>query len=355
MTPETAPLPTTTAGEAYTDAALHAWTRAGEAHGTVTRTLQIGDRAVRLTFAGDALVPAFLPALAHLPETTTEANATVHIWDAASTGVPLPDPAWGPEEYGPRGLVRGFNTDTLRTAYQIGSGVLSVADLASRRAIVAVHDAEALPYYERGAPLLSALHWTLSDATSQFVHAGAVGVSDGGVLLVGPGGSGKSTTALACLGSDLLYAGDDYALAQLTPDGPRVASVYTSAKIKPGGTRWLPHLRPLIDNPERGPDEKDLLFVHRHHPEAIVRGFPLRAIVVPEITGAPASVLQLTDAADAFRALVPSTVLQLPSGGPRATAVLARLVREVPCVRLRLGTDMAEIPHVIGNLLRDLA
>ena len=42
----------------------------------------------------------------------------------------------------------------------------------------------------------------MSDRNLQYVHAGAVGNKNGGILLVGKGGSGKSSTALACLKSD---------------------------------------------------------------------------------------------------------------------------------------------------------
>ena len=72
-----------------------------------------------------------------------------------------------------------------------------------------------------------------------FCTAAAVGQAAGGVLLVGAGGSGKSTCALSCLTSDLLYAGDDYVAVELRPE-PRVLSLFCSGKLEPDHAALLP-------------------------------------------------------------------------------------------------------------------
>ena len=74
------------------------------------------------------------------------------------------------------------------------------------------------------------------------VHAAAVGDESGGVLLVGRGGSGKSTTALSCLGTQVGYLADDYCLVEMV-EGPRVHSLYTSGKANRGSIARLPRLR----------------------------------------------------------------------------------------------------------------
>jgi hypothetical protein len=50
-------------------------------------------------------------------------------------------------------------------------------------------------------------------------------------------------------------------------------------------------------------------------------------------------------------ALAPATIYALPQAGQPAMQLLARLVREVPNYKLELGTDLAEIPQVIQQLL----
>ena len=64
-------------------------------------------------------------------------------------------------------------------------------------------DERARPYHK----LISA--W-LDERGIQFVHAGLIGSGDTGVLFVGNGGAGKSTSSVACLRAGLGYLGDDF-------------------------------------------------------------------------------------------------------------------------------------------------
>ena len=59
----------------------------------------------------------------------------------------------------------------------------------------------------------------------------AVGsITDGAVLLVGKGHSGKSTAALACLAAGMNYLSDDYCFVTTSPPF-HVQSLYCSGKI----------------------------------------------------------------------------------------------------------------------------
>src|SRR5205823_136180 len=81
-------------------------------------------------------------------------------------------------------------------------------------------------------PLRHILHLWLASRGVQFVHAGAVGRPSGGCLIVGKSGSGKSTSTLATLGSELLYAGDDYVGVSVTTGGAHVHSIYGCGKLE---------------------------------------------------------------------------------------------------------------------------
>jgi hypothetical protein len=50
-------------------------------------------------------------------------------------------------------------------------------------------------------------------------------------------------------------------------------------------------------------------------------------------------------------ALVPSTVAQLPFSGQADCLRLAALADKVPAYRLYLGSDLSQIPALIGELL----
>ena len=84
--------------------------RAGEAGGWVEHDLEIGPRRLRLRFAGDALVPFLLDALRAVvrPPGSGPVDATISIWDTASTGVQAPEPGWRGDEVLGRTAVQGL-------------------------------------------------------------------------------------------------------------------------------------------------------------------------------------------------------------------------------------------------------
>jgi len=216
-------------------------------------------------------------------------------------------------------------------------------------------DASDLPYWDEASPIRQILFWWLTSRDYLQLHAGAIGTPKGGVLLVGRGGSGKSTVALSSLGSELLYAGDDYVAATLDPS-PRVESLYSSGKLEPAHVHGLlPELLPLLANADRLAREKAVLYVHRHYPTEVTSGFPLRAILVPKVRSAQKeSRIVEVSRASAFAALAPSTIFQLHTAGPDSLAMMSRLIKRVPSYGLEVGTDLGAIPETIVHFLSRL-
>jgi hypothetical protein len=187
----------------------------------------------------------------------------------------------------------------------------------------------------------------------QLVHAAAVGNSRGGVLIGGKGGSGKSTTALACLESNLSYVGDDYTLLGLD-SGPVVHSLYNSAKLNSDHIQRFPELLPKIANTERSSEEKALLFVNEHYPLKVAIRLPVRAILLPRVRGLAETRLKRVSVAMTLAALAPSTIFQLPRAGSEAFKFLTTFARQLPCFSLDLGTDLSTIAPVIEELLAEI-
>lgn len=328
-----------------------AW-RAAAGEAAVDRWYRIGDRVVRIVFAGDAVIPAIHPAFAHLGADPGEADLTVHVWDSESTGAPEPSRPPVPQDELP-GAFYFFEDPPTRGVFQPGMEALSVVDLDAARAWYWVRDPSVLPYWEEAAPLRQILHWYMATQGRQQVHSGAVGHPDGGVLLVGKGGSGKSTCSLTSLVSPLRYAGDDYVMVSIEPE-PWVHSLYSSGKVEPHNLTRVPHLQPAVTNANRLDEEKAVVFVDQHFPDRPISGFPLRAVVLPRITGGAVTRAVPTNGAAALAALAPSTVFQLHTAGREAFSFMAQLVRQVPAFVLELGEDASAIPEAIDALLVQL-
>jgi len=260
----------------------------------------------------------------------------------------IPRP-WEDGDFLARGVIQGYNTERIYTAFQHGSAAVSVLDKERNLAVFWAPDPR-LPYWEEGSPLRTILYWWLLSQELQLVHAAAVGNSTGGVLIGGKGGSGKSTTALACLESNLSYVGDDYTLLGLDP-GPVVHSLYNSAKLNNDHAQRFPALLPKIANTDRLTEEKALLFVNEHYPSKVATRLPIRAILLPRVTGLVETRLKRVSVAMALASLAPSTIFQLPRAGNEAFKFLAAFARRVPCFSFKVGTDLSAIPPVIEGLL----
>jgi hypothetical protein len=323
-----------------------------EVTGCVERSYLIGGYRIRLSFAGPALL-SLTRALEHLAANDDATpDLTICLWDSESTGQRMISRPWQESDFLARGVIQGYNTERIYTAFQHGSGAVSVLDTERNLAVFWAPD-HRLPYWEYGSPLRSILHWWLLSQGLQLVHAAAVGNSSGGVLIGGKGGSGKSTTALCCLESSLSYVGDDYTLLGFD-SGPVVHSLYNSAKLNSDHVQRFPALLPKVANPERLAGEKALLFVNEHYPAKVATRLPVRTILLPRVTGLPDTSWKRVSVAMTLAALAPSTIFQLPRAGNEALKFLATFARHLPCFSLEVGTDLSTIPAAIERLLGEI-
>jgi len=342
---------------AFFEAAEHAFLSAQDtAGGSDERTFTIAGYHVRLRFAGRPLIPSMTTALAHLVSEPSESpDLTVCIWDSASTRTPMMPPPWPTADHSIPGLNQLFRTERFQMLFQPANCTLSMLDRSRDLALWWIPDASQLTYYETISPLRALLHWWMSRHGRQLVHAGAVGTADGGVLLPAKGGSGKSTTALACLEAGLSYLGDNSIL--LGTDGLPVHaySLYSSAALHSTHLEeTLPHLLPLIWNPQQLGQQKAFAFLHERYPTQMTASLPIRAVLVPRFTGRRDTELAQSSPAASLKALVPSTVFSLPGAGRETFETLVRVVAPLPHYVLNLGTDLSQVPRAVSNLLRTL-
>lgn len=326
--------------------------RAAEHTDVLELTIRLADAPIRLCFAGAGLRAELGRAFAHLAaEPGAAPELTIYAWDSSDSSAAQPAlPKLEPGS--PRGTTVYSSDPERQLVSRPALGQLSGYDRGTATGWFWCRDLRELPFWERAAPFRQILHWWLPQRNVLFVHAAAVGYASGGLLLVGAGGSGKSSCALASLGSELLYAGDDYVAVQLGPE-PRVVSLYSSGKLTPGHATLFAHLPPASFVGDGGVEEKSVFYVGERFPDRMCEGFPLRAIVAPRVQGDAPRVGPLP-AVEALAALAPSTLLQLVPARQEALSAMAGLLTSIPAFRLDVGGPVEGLPATLQQLLQEI-
>jgi hypothetical protein len=340
---------------AVVEEAWSAYLSAASQSGENRIDLDIAGTCVQLRFAGNALVEPIMTALDHRRISRhCEPEITINLFDFQSTGLqpaavdllgkgaPADGAIWRWSEQGSHLLYQRGTPPTLQTF-----------DAVNRRALFWISDAADLPAWDRCKPLLQALHWSLARGPWQLIHAGAVCGAHGGVLLGGKGGVGKSTTALACVRAGWRYAGDDYVLIKAKPES-RVENIFNSARLWNDMHFHFPELQSALINPNTGAEEKADFRLADRLPRQYFVGFPLRAILLPNVTGATYSATRPASAAQAMIALAPTTMLMLYANSSMVFQRVTELVDALPAFWLDLGTDIDGIPLAVERLLESL-
>ena len=317
------------------------------------RRYRVGEGVVAVHADAHAAVERLLVALAplRLPEDSGPADLTVHVWDAshdvtARTASPLLARNGTPD-----GGQGGYSDAGLHAFYQPDAGALSAFDAASQRAHWWLRDAAMTPYFERAAPFKHVLQWWVSSRGGALLHSAAIASSstDTGVLIAGPSGSGKSSTALACVEHGLAFASDDYVIIE-SGDPPRAHLAYSTAKVVRGSLARFPAYAAHFRNLE-APEEKPMLYMHEYAPAVIRTSFKPVALVLPRVAHGERTAFTPCAGASMLRALAPSSLMLFPLAGQRAFSRMAALCRRLPCLRADLADDPREVATAFAALL----
>ncbi len=319
---------------------------------SIDYTLRIHDFTIRLCFAGESLVSSIIPSLEHLLTTGTQTSAdfTIYLWDSFSTGMKIGRLPWSSDYYKSRGEIKDFVDENCRISYLQENGLLSIYNQLAQSAIQWIPNPSRYPSYEKAAPFRPIFQWWLHPRGYQMVHAAAVGVEGKAVLLVGKGGSGKSSAAMSCVMENMSYLGDDYCLLR-TDHPPRVFSVYNSIKLK----RNLSY--PLLDNfPELNPDpvsdqDKIILSIQKLYPSRLVKELPVKAILLPRITHSDVTTFSRAGTSETLQALAVTTIFQLPFAGQSELVIMADFVKKVKSYWVNLSNSPREIGASIRNFI----
>lgn len=256
-----------------------------------------------------------------------------------------PRPPWEATAPEPLGFVASHSSESLRCAIDIHTELLTVSNFATASSYVWYPAMRALPAWAKASPFRIPLSWLCNRHRMQVVHGAAVGVGGRAVLLAGNGGSGKSTTALACALAGLDYLGDDYCAVE--PAAGKVHMVYRTAKVFPPTLDLLPAMRARLENRDRMATEKGVAFLNPDHVR-LGRSASLSAILLPRVGDARVPQVYPASRADVIKAVLPSTVGGLMGGTAVTPRMIMELARSAPAWHLVLGPDIAAVVDAVA-------
>ncbi|MDX6767712.1 MAG: hypothetical protein SFU85_13095 [Candidatus Methylacidiphilales bacterium] len=314
-------------------------------------TLRVAGVTFRLEFADDQTPGIILPTLAHSTSADDPAaDWTIRCWEDASTGgtMPLPTPVMLTGQR--HNCLFTVSDQRYRTFYHGWMETLMFIDREGE-GYACYLDAAQLPMYEKAAPLRQIFNTALNLRGRQIVHAAAVGHPHGSLLLAGPPRSGKSTLAVQCLLQGMGFQSDDLCVIS-QDDPPRSWSIYNVAKLRDDSLSRVPSGLPLQSFIE-GTEKKHFFHVNRVFPERLLPSAPLKAIVIPTITGESTSRLLQATRLEAMKALIPWSVHEVPTSDNLGEKIMLKALSRLPAYRLELGGNAEQTFTLLQTLLHE--
>lgn len=306
---------------------------------------------VRLRIAGRRLAEEILPPFDHLRSgaPARKPEFTIDAWDQEETGI----------DGTPGGMHDDKEAFSVLTASPEGRYVaeerhdrMSWLDRRERHVVGYMGSADRLYVDERARPFQRLLSVGFNDRKIQLIHSGLVSWEGGGVLFVGMGGAGKTTSSISCLLDGFGYLGDDFLGLEETPDGSFTGyGIYASCLLTPGHLTRFPDLMPHAGAANHAHEDKSLVYLSRLFPERMEQSIAISVIALPRVVDSDKTSFCPASKGEALLALAPTSVMFLPGANVRSLDKLARLVERVPCYWLELGRDINQIPDTVRQMV----
>jgi hypothetical protein len=311
---------------------------------------------VRARIVGRALHDAFVKAFAHLTlagDSTRPVALDVRLFDASEVG---DEGATVSDEYNPSQPGAVVAAPDGRFVFFGRPQLDTVLDRVASTVTGVVGSAARLTLYDLGRPLHSELLLWHNDRGLLPVHAGLVSREGQGVLLAGPGGSGKSTTSVMCHLAGFAYLADDYVAVEWKADGSvQGHSIYNSTHIEPDHLKRFPaHVASASRDGQLTREDKSLIILSGLDSGAFANDAAIRVLALPRVAHTTTTTVRPASKVEALMRLAPSSLFLLPYAGMGRLGFerLKDLVHRVPAYWLELGENLEEIPGVVDALLQ---
>ncbi len=212
---------------------------------------------------------------------------------------------------------------------------------------------EVMPPWLLSRPILPLIHAYATRTEWCPVHASAVGRDGKFLLMVGPGGAGKSTAALSCLAAGWQYAGDDFVL--INPARRLVEPLYSSGRLRVGGPEQLAASlsRFIFAESNEGDEPRFEMRFGAGEKGASIQGGAIARVLIPRRKGGDTFAIERARPTDAFASMIPYTRIYTPGRAEQLTKKLLAAAGMVSAYFVETGRDAMAIPAGLQPILDD--
>jgi hypothetical protein len=316
--------------------------------------LQVAGYPVRIRVAGKAYAEIVAASMGHLARndaTDREPQLTVDVWDVEETGVAAPQRA--EPDYSAPPILMKTSDDGRFVGEERHHGMVWL-DRTCDRIVGFTKSVNRLNLDERARPFHKMLSAWLEDRGVQFVHSGLITHAGKGILFVGNGGAGKSTSSISCLRAGMGYLGDDFIGLGIEDGRFAGHGLYASCLLNVHHIKRFPDLQPLAHAPHYDYEQKFVLYLTEAFPNCLRQHIAIDAIMLPRVVDAEVTTFRPAKKAETLMAIAPTSVMLLPRPNRAAFERLTQLVQNTPSYWLELGRNVDRIPAAVQALAESL-
>ena len=304
--------------------------------------ISIAQYQIRIHVASQGLWEYIYPAFAWQAKTST-IKPDIEIYALEGAGAVVSP--WGSEDFLDGNRIRGLDSGDVLASFDLEHSVLNAFDHLTNKGIFWVSQSSRLPEWEFGAPLRNILTWALFSRGVHIIHSAGIGRNGKGLLLIGQGGSGKSTTTAISLQNGFKTTGDDYcAISSVNP--PKIFGIYGLLKLVPHavGTSKLQNssgLRKRLDGK-----------AHFNIESSMLDSLELKAILFTRVGKSTETLLPLSQQEVLIR-FISGTFPQTTFNQIALFQSLSRISQLIKAFELEVGPEIMKIHHTLESLIHN--
>jgi hypothetical protein len=326
--------------------------------GPYSFNFQLANKNLKITSAGEKFLNIVSQSFIHLElngADLKEKTFNIFIWDEYESGISLPNPPWLSSENMSEDRYIQFQLDQY-FAYQFhNQSILYLYNVNENSAFCIVKDARNLINSFIAAPFIKLISFWASKHNLNILHAGCVSLNDNGVLIVGRGGKGKSSTSIQCIIDGLDYLSDDYLLIEDTSEKTIAYSIYNSGHLELNNIENFPKIKTFIEIGNIDQNNKPYLFLSPIFKDKVKPSTEIKAIIVPLVTKNKSASFYPISPIESLKALAPTSLVQLNTRGINSLNSLANLTKKFPNYCLELGSNFEDISVKVKKIIQELS